>query len=644
VTSAPSERELPSRLGAFSIAGVLGEGGSGIVYDATWGHRRVALKVLRDELLATARERVRFLAEAELLQSIDHPGVVKVLGSGTLPDGRPYLAMEHLDGESLARRIARGPLALGEALGLFAQLADAVAAMHARGLVHRDIKPENIFVTNGHAVLLDFGIAKSEAAAASTTTQEGSVRGTPAYMAPERFFGAPASVATDVYELAVVLYVMIAGRLPWTNVVDPTSRLNPPRPSELGHPAPPALETALVIALSSRAEARPRSVVELAERVRGTGASGTDVAPRVTAELALQPTALAATTAPRPKRRIAKASIVGGAAAVAAVAVVFAVRARSTTEPTADRAHDPWAVHDASDVAAATVPIDAPAPRELAAHPVAVPAALAAQLDLHPVDADVAFAVSGEKLRASAAMKIAASSAELAQLDKACGFDVLASVDELIVTGSVVGSSLAWDASARGRFGDGAAEHCIAALLGGSGATVEHTIEHTGEVARIAGGDRTIWVSHPDASTIYASTRDDHAAHVRDPSLRRGSVAKLFASIDPAATLWMIGAPQGAAGELFPGVTPPRSLYVTGVVTDTIDVRGGFRFDDAAAATTASKALRGKLDELATDPIGRGILGDSHVGTSGTDATFSIAIHDAFAAITLESLFRYLAQ
>jgi hypothetical protein len=73
-------------------------------------------------------------------------------------------------------------------------------------------------------------------------------------------------------------------------------------------------------------------------------------------------------------------------------------------------------------------------------------------------------------------------------------------------------------------------------------------------------------------------------------------------------------------------------------------VRGGFRFDDAAAATTASKALRGKLDELATDPIGRGILGDSHVGTSGTDATFSIAIHDAFAAITLESLFRYLAQ
>src|SRR6185312_9526605 len=108
--------------------------------------------------------------------------------------------------------------------------------------------------------------------------------GTPAYMAPERFFGAPASVATDVYELAVVLYVMIAGRLPWTNVVDPTSRLNPPRPSELGHPAPAALETALIAALSSRAEARPRSAIELAERVRG-GAASNEVAPRVTAEL-----------------------------------------------------------------------------------------------------------------------------------------------------------------------------------------------------------------------------------------------------------------------------------------------------------------------------------------------------------------------
>src|SRR5687768_7447320 len=101
---------LPAALGEFAIFGLLGEGGSGTVYDARWGHRRVALKVLRAELVPTEKERERFFAEAALLQAVDHAGVVKVLGSGTLPDGRPYLAMEHLEGESLASRIARGPM------------------------------------------------------------------------------------------------------------------------------------------------------------------------------------------------------------------------------------------------------------------------------------------------------------------------------------------------------------------------------------------------------------------------------------------------------------------------------------------------------------------------------------------------------
>src|SRR5687768_17795294 len=118
-----------------------------------WGHRRVALKVLRRELLKTDREQERFLAEASLLQSVDHPGVVKVLGSGSLPDGRPYLAMEHLDGEPLATRIARGALPLPDAFALFDQLASAVHALHLRGLVHRDIKPENIIQTGAYAVL-----------------------------------------------------------------------------------------------------------------------------------------------------------------------------------------------------------------------------------------------------------------------------------------------------------------------------------------------------------------------------------------------------------------------------------------------------------------------------------------------------------
>src|SRR5689334_3049501 len=159
-----------------------------------------------------------------------HPGVVKVLAAGSLPDGRPYLAMEKLPGESLARRLGRGPIPLSHAITLFVQLCDAVAAMHARDLIHRDLKPENVMLVAGptgeHAVLLDFGIAKLASDGVAVPTQSGLVRGTPAYMAPERFFGHPASVATDVYELAVTLFAMIGGRLPWADNADPEVRLN----------------------------------------------------------------------------------------------------------------------------------------------------------------------------------------------------------------------------------------------------------------------------------------------------------------------------------------------------------------------------------------------------------------------------------
>jgi len=179
---------LPEQLGDFRILSLLGEGGSGLVYAARWGHREVALKVLRADDVPTESSRTKFLAEARILASIEHPSVVKVLSFGELPDGRPYLAMEKLDGETLAARIARGPLPLADALSVFEQIAHAVEALHQRGLIHRDLKPENVFLVAGgeYAVLLDFGIAKDLEAGASTVTQEGLVRGTPAYMAPER--------------------------------------------------------------------------------------------------------------------------------------------------------------------------------------------------------------------------------------------------------------------------------------------------------------------------------------------------------------------------------------------------------------------------------------------------------------------------
>jgi serine/threonine protein kinase len=265
---------LPRTLGAFRIEAVLGEGGSGIVYDATWGPRRVALKVMHESLAGTDRVRTQFLSEAQRLQTIAHPSVVKVLAVGELPDGRPYLAMERLEGETLAQVLGRGPLPLSQALELFGELCAAVGTLHEQGLVHRDLKPENVFIVGGaSAVLLDFGIAKELAAPASTTTMDGGVRGTPAYMAPERFFGQPAGVATDIYELAVILYAMLAGRLPWDDLADPEARLSPRPLVELAS-VPEELDIEIRRALSTRAQNRPASAIALRDAVGQAAGAG----------------------------------------------------------------------------------------------------------------------------------------------------------------------------------------------------------------------------------------------------------------------------------------------------------------------------------------------------------------------------------
>jgi serine/threonine-protein kinase len=268
-TSEHARAHIPARLGPFVVLRVVGCGGSGIVYAATrdgdMASEPVAIKVLRDDLALSDRERRRFLDEAERMRRFTHPGIVGVIDAGTLPDGRPFIVMPLLHGETLARRIARGPLPLDEALAQFEMLADAVAALHATGLVHRDIKPENVLVEERQKrpVLLDFGIARDVSDGASTTTEAGKVRGTPAYMAPERFFGVQASVATDVYELAVVLYMMLVGRLPWSDESGAAARLHPDHPEDAGIALPRAITLVVLRALSTRPEARPNGAREL---------------------------------------------------------------------------------------------------------------------------------------------------------------------------------------------------------------------------------------------------------------------------------------------------------------------------------------------------------------------------------------------
>jgi serine/threonine-protein kinase len=262
ITGKTTTREARMTVGAYQVEGVLGEGGSAIVFEAKdAAGRAIALKVLRPDLALSPKEQQRFVDEADRLRRLQHPSIVQVLDSGVLPDGRPFIAMPRLQGRSLLERLQQGPVRFDLALALFEQLADALNALHRAGLVHRDIKPENIFVVEGdsRALLLDLGIARDMAADPTTTTRAGLIRGTPAYMAPERFFGKPATPATDIYELAVVFYVVLVGTLPWNAVDDPTARLRPIPPAQRGVVLPPRLADTLMRALSGQAQDRPGS-------------------------------------------------------------------------------------------------------------------------------------------------------------------------------------------------------------------------------------------------------------------------------------------------------------------------------------------------------------------------------------------------
>lgn len=258
-------QSAPRQLGNFRILSVLGRGRTGDVYEAQWGPRRVAVKVVHQAVVDNAPAAVAELKRhAELLRALAHPSLVKVLTVGDLPDGRPYLVMEQLDGRTLDERLrGQGAMSCDQALHLFAHAAGAVGALHHANLVHSDIQPKNVFLVDGDnfAVLLGVGVAKPTGREGRTTT--GLLRGTPAWMAPERVFGAPASVASDVYELGLLLYCMVCGRQPWNDATDHDARQAPATPTQMGVSVPRRVERAIMAALSARPEDRPRDVAAL---------------------------------------------------------------------------------------------------------------------------------------------------------------------------------------------------------------------------------------------------------------------------------------------------------------------------------------------------------------------------------------------
>ena len=216
VERAAREATLPARIGPYRVLGVLGEGGMGTVLlgerDDGEFRRKVAIKLIRGHGGAQARE--RFRRERQTLAGLDHPNITALVDGGSSAEGEPWLAMAYVEGETLQAWLEREQPSLEARLSLFAIVCRAVAHAHQHLVVHRDLKPSNILVrADGEPVLLDFGIAKllegdtADAATASRVM-------TPAYASPEQLLGRPVTTATDVYGLGLVMYELMAGRIP----------------------------------------------------------------------------------------------------------------------------------------------------------------------------------------------------------------------------------------------------------------------------------------------------------------------------------------------------------------------------------------------------------------------------------------------
>ena len=259
----------------FRITGFLGEGAMGMVYQAKQLGlgRDVAIKFIHRQLISDDARRARFEREAQILSKFEHPGIVAIYDYGEW-DGRTYIAMQYLLGESLEALIEKeAPLPLAEMARIVSEICDALDAAHAAGIVHRDLKPENVMLVGPQRQvrLVDFGVAKL-VDSAEKLTQEGSVIGTPGYMAPEQCAGDPVGPQTDVYALGVMLYEMLAQRLPFEAGTLQGLLLKhmietPVRPSAAAPQLHPALDDVTLWALMKSRDARPQTAGEFKARL-----------------------------------------------------------------------------------------------------------------------------------------------------------------------------------------------------------------------------------------------------------------------------------------------------------------------------------------------------------------------------------------
>src|SRR6266480_4038204 len=286
---------LGTKLGPYEIAAPLGAGGMGEVYRArdTRLDRTVAIKILPAQFTSDPVSRQRFEREAKVISSLNHPHICVLHDIGR-QDGVDYIVMECLEGETLAKRLEKGPLLLGQVLKIGREIAEALDKAHRHGVVHRDLKPGNIMLTPSGAKLLDFGLAKAlvplaagatlTAAATRTTpvTQQGTIVGTFQYMSPEQVEGKEVDARSDIFSFGSVLYEMVTGRraFPGKSQLSVASAVleKDPKPISTLQPlTPPALDRAIRVCLAKNPEDRWQTVRDLELELKWIADGGSQV-------------------------------------------------------------------------------------------------------------------------------------------------------------------------------------------------------------------------------------------------------------------------------------------------------------------------------------------------------------------------------
>lgn len=278
--------EVGAVIGPYVLEALIGVGSTGLVFQSTHQTlgRRVALKCLHADQTSDPMLVARFLQEARLVNRINHPHIIQVYDFVEAP-GEVYAVMELLHGETLGSRHEKQGLCVSQVFDVCRQLADALAAAHALGVVHRDVKPENIFLCSDGPEptwlkVLDFGVAKllSPPAHSVLETQLGTVVGTPRYMSPEQVTGTPVDSRADIYAFGVVLYELLSGEPPFESLVfaqlasDILTRSPPPLPAltPRGEPVPPVLAQLAMDCLTKNRGDRVASMAEVRQRLDGT--------------------------------------------------------------------------------------------------------------------------------------------------------------------------------------------------------------------------------------------------------------------------------------------------------------------------------------------------------------------------------------